>query len=156
MRYGYKNNYYSCFFLTNTQNVRLYYPYWQYTNLFIFRYNSMLLCFFCDVWNRTCEPWSRTCEPWSWTCEPWSRLVNCEVGLVKCEVGFMNREVGLKIKKQFSNLLVQQVGTLKVFFALKLESHWFLLANKPFSLWPVWFTMSLNDLSIKILFYQTE
>ena len=38
MRYGYKNNYYSCFFLTNTQNVRLYYPYWQYTNLFIFQF----------------------------------------------------------------------------------------------------------------------
>ena len=26
----------------NAQNVRLYYPYWQYTNLFIFRFVSLL------------------------------------------------------------------------------------------------------------------
>ena len=37
--------------------------------------------------------------------------------------------IELRIKKLFWNLLVLQVGTLKVFFALKLESNWFLMCK---------------------------
>ena len=31
-----------CFSLTNARNVRLYYPYWQYTDLFTFQFVSLL------------------------------------------------------------------------------------------------------------------
>ena len=35
-------NYVSLWRRANARNVRLYYPYWQYTNLFIFRFVSLL------------------------------------------------------------------------------------------------------------------
>ena len=39
------NNLVSLWWRANARNVRLYYPYWQYTNLFIFRFVSLLcLC----------------------------------------------------------------------------------------------------------------